>query len=94
MRRQHVTGGRAWYAPRMERLVETASGLRHLRWAREILATLEVHHEHNGALPDEARDCVLSATVELRGLVNELSAAVKASSCEAISRRSPRGMPV
>jgi hypothetical protein len=67
----------AWYPLRMQRLVETASGLRHLRWAREILATLEVHHEHNGALSDEQRDRILSAIVDLRGLVNELSVAVK-----------------
>ncbi len=61
----------------MERLVEKASGLRHLRWAREILATLEVHHEHDATLTLDQRDRVLAAIVELRGLVTELSAAVK-----------------
>jgi hypothetical protein len=71
-------GSGAWYAPRMERLVETASGLRHLRWAREILATLEVHHEHNGGLSDDDRDKVLLAVVELQGRITELSAVVKA----------------
>jgi hypothetical protein len=67
----------AWYPPRMEWLAPKASGLRHLRWAREILATLEVHYEHNASLSVEERDRVLAAAVDLRGLVNDLSAAVK-----------------
>src|ERR1700722_3102926 len=61
----------------MERLVESASGLRHLRWAREILATLEMHHEHDPRLTAEERDVVLAETVELRLLVTLLSGAVK-----------------
>jgi hypothetical protein len=62
----------------MNRLVETASGLRHLRWAREILATLEVHHEHDGRLSQAERDLCLDAAVQLRARVTELSTAVKA----------------
>jgi hypothetical protein len=61
-----------------ERLVESASGLRHLRWVREILGTLEAHHEHDGRLTTEERDAVLAEIVELRALVVLLSSAVKA----------------
>ena len=59
----------------MERLAESASGLRHLRWAREVLATLEMHHEHDGRLTADERDRVLDECVELRAVVNALSAA-------------------
>jgi hypothetical protein len=50
----------------MERLAESASGLRHLRWAREILGTLEVHYEHDARLATAERDLVLAQAVELR----------------------------
>lgn len=60
-----------------ERLSASASGLRHLRWAREILATLEVHYEHDGRLAPAERDLVLAEAMELRALVNALSASVK-----------------
>ncbi len=59
------------------KLAPEASGLRHLRWAREILATLEVHYEHDPRLSQEQRDRVLQEAIELRALVNDLSAAVK-----------------
>jgi hypothetical protein len=62
----------------MDRLAETASGLRHLRWVREILATLEAHYEHDARLDAEERDLVLTQSVELRASITELSAAVKA----------------
>ena len=62
----------------MAKLAIEASGLRHLRWAREILGTLEAHHEHDGRLVQPERDLVLEESVKLRALVNELSAAVKA----------------
>jgi hypothetical protein len=61
----------------MDRLADSASGLRHLRWAREILGTLEVHYEHDARLTPEDRDLVLAQAVELRTLVTALSAAVK-----------------
>lgn len=61
----------------MERLLESASGLRHLRWAREILGTLEMHHEHDGRLAPAERDLVLAEIVELRAVISALSAAVK-----------------
>ncbi|APR86380.1 Hypothetical protein A7982_11729 [Minicystis rosea] len=62
----------------MAKLVAEASGLRHLRWAREILGTLEAHHEHDGRLAQPERDLVLEESVKLRAQVNDLSAAVKA----------------
>jgi hypothetical protein len=61
----------------MQKLERSASGLRHLRWGREILATLEAHHEHNPGLSLAERDLVLDEVVKLRALVNALSAAVK-----------------
>jgi hypothetical protein len=62
----------------MERLAASASGLRHLRWAREVLGSLEAHHEHDGRLLPAQRDLVIEECVKLRALVNELSNAVKA----------------
>jgi hypothetical protein len=60
------------------RLRAEASGLRHLRWAREILGALEAHYEHDPRLIPADRDRVLDEAVQLRTLVSELSAAVKA----------------
>jgi hypothetical protein len=64
-------------APIVERLAPSASGLRHLRWAREVLGTLEAHYEHDGRLTTAGRDLVLAEIVELRALVALLSSAVK-----------------
>jgi hypothetical protein len=61
-----------------QRINLEASGLRHLRWAREVLGTLEAHHEHDPRLRPADRDRVLDEAVKLRALVNDLSAAVKA----------------
>jgi hypothetical protein len=61
----------------VDRLSPSASGLRHLRWAREILATLEAHYEHDGRLRQDQRDTVLSEIVELRAGIVALSGAVK-----------------
>jgi hypothetical protein len=61
----------------MEKLSPGASGLRHLRWSREILASLEAHYEHNPLLATPERDLVLEEAVKLRALVVALSAAVK-----------------
>jgi hypothetical protein len=61
----------------MERLSRRASGLRHLRWSREILATLEAHYEHNPRLTQPEREVVLDEAIKLRALVEALSAAVK-----------------
>lgn len=61
----------------MEKLSRSASGLRHLRWAREILATLEAHYEHNPRLTQPEREAVLDEAIKLRAVVTALSAAVK-----------------
>ncbi len=61
----------------MEKLARSASGLRHLRWAREILATLEAHYEHNARLTQPERELLLDESIKLRGLVTILSNAVK-----------------
>jgi hypothetical protein len=61
----------------MKTLAKEASGLRHLRWAREIAATLEVHYEHNPRLGAHQRELVLAEVMKLRELEKDLSAAVK-----------------
>lgn len=61
----------------MDKLSPGASGLRHLRWSREVLASLEAHYEHNPLLVTAERDLVLDAAVKLRALVVALSGAVK-----------------
>jgi hypothetical protein len=61
----------------MEKLSRSASGLRHLRWAREILGSLEAHYEHNPRLAQPERELVLDEAVKLRALVTLLSGAVK-----------------
>jgi hypothetical protein len=61
----------------MEKLSRSASGLRHLRWAREILATLEAHYEHNPRLSQPHRELVLEEAIKLRALVSALASAVK-----------------
>lgn len=58
-------------------LSEAASGLRHLRWAREILASLEAHARGEGLLDAGAREALGEEAARLRGLVQELSGAVK-----------------
>lgn len=60
----------------MEKLRPDASGLRHLRWAREILGALEAHLEH-GELDERGRVAVAVAAAELGRAIDLLSAAVK-----------------
>jgi hypothetical protein len=59
------------------KLSRGASGLRHLRWGREILGTLEAHYEHDPALGADERALVLEEVVKVRELVVQLSARVK-----------------
>jgi hypothetical protein len=54
-----------------------ASGLRHLRWAREVVGTLVAHYEHHPSLEDDARAFLLDQSVELRAAVERLSMRVK-----------------
>jgi hypothetical protein len=58
-------------------LARGASGLRHLRWAREVLGTLTAHYEHHPSLDDAARAFVLEESVELRAAIERLSMRVK-----------------
>jgi hypothetical protein len=61
----------------MKWLAREASGLRHLRWGREIVATLEAHASHNPHLDEAERTAIAVATGELDRLVAAMSAAVK-----------------
>lgn len=59
-------------------LSRSASGLRHLRWAREVLGTLEglaAHPEHLSSLQ---RAAILAEVAHVKSLVVTLSTAVKA----------------
>ncbi|MCC6555868.1 MAG: hypothetical protein IT372_23140 [Polyangiaceae bacterium] len=64
--------------PAPARLPRAASGLRHLRWGREVLATLEAHAEHNPRLSAPARVEVRGHAAALQRDLDALSAAVKA----------------
>lgn len=61
----------------MDKLTRGASGLRHLRWAREIYATLAAHVERT-ALPGEKKEALKKELVRLDASIQELSGAVKA----------------
>jgi hypothetical protein len=62
----------------MDALAKEASGLRHLRWAREILASVEAHIEHNPRIEAADREALREEARLARGLVTGLSTAVKA----------------
>jgi hypothetical protein len=59
------------------KLSREASGLRHLRWAREIAGALEAHLAH-GRFDAEGRAALEGALGRWRTALGELSAAVKA----------------
>ncbi len=61
----------------MEKLARGASGLRHLRWSREVYATLAAHVEHSDLWP-ELRGALKKELVRLDKQIQNLSAAVKA----------------
>jgi len=58
-------------------LARGASGLRHLRWAREVLGTLHGFAEHEGYLSEVQRGVLRGEVERVTGLVGGLSAAVK-----------------
>jgi uncharacterized protein YhaN len=60
----------------VEKLARGASGLRHLRWAREIYATLAAHVEHSD-LVQEHKTALKKELVRLDKQLQNLSAAVK-----------------
>jgi hypothetical protein len=70
-----------------------ASGLRHLRWAREVVGTLGAHYEHHPTLDPDQREFVLDQSIELRGAIEKLSGRVKSYRDFIERKRTPmRGM--
>lgn len=61
----------------MAKLTRSASGLRHLRWLREILATMEAHLEVNDALTEAQNEALAREIRPLRARIDALAAAVK-----------------
>ena len=61
----------------VEKLARNASGLRHLRWSREVYATLAAHVEHSD-LVHEHRTALKKELVRLDKQIQNLSSAVKA----------------
>src|SRR5262245_13379116 len=61
----------------MATLSRSASGLRHLRWGREILGTLKAHLEKNPTLSEAEQDALRAEIAALSGFVDGLSGAVK-----------------
>jgi hypothetical protein len=58
------------------KLSKSASGARHLRWAREILATERAHLDHNDSLNANQKAALASESATLSGLVDALAARV------------------
>lgn len=58
-------------------LARSASGLRHLRWAREVLGTLTALADHEAHLTEAQLAAVRAEVAHVTGLVAALSAAVK-----------------
>jgi hypothetical protein len=61
----------------VEKLARNASGLRHLRWSREVYATLAAHIEHSDML-QEHRAALKKELVRLDKQIQNLSSNVKA----------------
>jgi hypothetical protein len=58
------------------KLSKNASGARHLRWAREILATERAHLEHDYLLSADQKTALASEVATLGGLVDALAGRV------------------
>jgi hypothetical protein len=61
----------------MAKLIRSASGFRHLRWLREIIATLEAHLELNDGLSEAQNEALAREIPILRARIQALAAAVK-----------------
>lgn len=61
----------------LEKLARNASGLRHLRWSREVYATLAAHVEHSDMV-HEHRTALKKELVRLDKQIQNLSSNVKA----------------
>jgi hypothetical protein len=58
-------------------LSRSSSGLRHLRWSREVVATIEAHAAHNPLLAASEREALRDEAAALQASVDALSAAAK-----------------
>lgn len=58
------------------RLVRAASGMRHLRWGREVFATVDAHIAHNDRLTGEQRALLTTEGANGAALLANLDAAV------------------
>jgi hypothetical protein len=61
----------------MAKLSRGASGLRHLRWAREIVATLDAHVHHNYLLTPTEIEAIANEATLLKQLLQGMHEAVK-----------------
>lgn len=61
----------------MAKLIRSASGFRHLRWLREIVATLEAHLELNDGLTEGQNEALSREIPLLRARIETLAGAVK-----------------
>jgi hypothetical protein len=61
----------------MVKLSRGASGLRHLRWAREIAATLDAHVQQNHLLDPSQKEALTSEVSRLRAHLQVMHEAVK-----------------
>ncbi len=60
----------------MAKLTRSASGERHLRWAREILASGVAHQQHNYLLTAAQRDALSTESARIQACVTKLENAV------------------
>ncbi len=60
----------------MAKLTRSASGERHLRWAREILASGVAHQQHNYLLTAAQQDALISESARIQACVTNLENAV------------------
>lgn len=60
----------------MARLARGASGQKHLRWAKQILANMKAHTEHNYLLQPNQKTALAAEVNVLAGLVNTLATPV------------------
>ena len=61
----------------MAKLVRSSSGVRHLRWVREIAASLEAQVAHNDGLTQAQHQAIARESAALRPRVETLAAAVR-----------------
>lgn len=60
----------------MEKLSRAASGARHLRWGREIVATIRAHHDVNYAISEDQKKALAAELTRVEPRLTALSSAV------------------